>query len=99
MDLIKEITLTLSEIDKKEFESFLTRKRPGSHRKDLDVFRILYHDYNGISNVKKNYTGNQNYHAIRKRLSKELTNFLILKKSISERKENKREGMILMILY
>ena len=27
MDLIKEITLTLSEIDKKEFESFLTRKK------------------------------------------------------------------------
>ena len=99
MDLIKEITLTLSEIDKKEFESFLTRKRPGSNRKDLDVFRNLYHDYNANSNVKKNYTGNQNYHAIRKRLSKELTNFLILKKSISERKENKREGMILMILY
>ena len=61
MDLIKEITLTLSEIDKKEFESFLTRKRPGSNRKDLDVFRNLYHDYNANSNIKKNYTGNQNY--------------------------------------
>ena len=66
MDLIKEITLTLSEIDKKEFESFLTRKRPGSNRKDLDVFRNLYHDYNGNSNVKKSIL-ESNYHAIRKR--------------------------------
>ena len=99
MDLIKEITLTLSEIDKKEFESFLTRKRPGSIRKDIEIFRNLYLVYNGASNSKRSYTGNQNYHAIRKRLSKELTNFLILKKSISERKENKREGIILMILY
>lgn len=99
MDLIKEITLTLSEIDKKEFESFLTRKRPGSNRKDLEIFRNLYQDYNRVSTLKKSYAGNQNYHAIRKRLSKELTNFLILKKSISERKENKREGIILMILY
>lgn len=99
MDLIKEITLTLSENDKKEFESFLTRKRPGANRKDLEVFRDLFAAYNGNKKNKNSYLGSPNYHAIRKRLSKELTNFLILKKSISERKENKREGIILMILY
>ncbi len=99
MDLIKEITLTLSENDKKEFESFLTRKRPGANRKDLEIFRDLFAAYNGNKKNKNSYLGSPNYHAIRKRLSKELTNFLILKKSISERKENKREGIILMILY
>jgi len=99
MDLIKEIILTFSESDKKEFEQFLTRKRPGSNRKDTETFRhlfILYHDTNKVKNELK---GGQNYHAIRKRISKELTHFLILKKSIAEQKANKREGIILMILY
>ena len=36
MDLIKEIVITLSEVDKKEFEQFLTRKRPGKNRKDVE---------------------------------------------------------------
>ena len=38
MDLIKEITLTLSEIDKKEFESFLTRKDLAQIEKILMYF-------------------------------------------------------------
>jgi len=70
MDLIKEITLTLSENDKKEFESFLTRKRPGTNRKDLEIFRDLFAAYNGNKKNKNRYLGNPNYHAIRKRLSK-----------------------------
>jgi hypothetical protein len=42
MDLIKEIILTLTDADKKEFEQFLSRKRPGSTRKDVEIFRKLY---------------------------------------------------------
>ena len=38
MDLIKEITLTLSEIDKKEFESFLTEKDLAQIEKILMYF-------------------------------------------------------------
>ena len=99
MDLIKEIVLTFSESDKKEFEQFLTRKRPGAKRKDVDVFRHLYLIYNGTAKINNALSGDQNYHAVRKRISKELTHFLILKKSISEQKAQKREGIILMILY
>jgi len=99
MDLIKEIILTFSESDKKEFEQFLTRKRPGSNRKDTETFRHLFILYHGTNKVKNELKGGQNYHAIRKRISKELTHFLILKKSIAEQKANKREGIILMILY
>ncbi|MDG2344172.1 MAG: hypothetical protein P8L23_06305 [Flavobacteriales bacterium] len=99
MDLIKEIVITLSEVDKKEFEQFLTRKRPGKNRKDVEIFNHLYSFYNGSKKQKNNLSGNQNYHAIRKRITKALTNFLILKKSISEQKINKREGVVLMILY
>ena len=99
MDLIKEIILTLSDPDKKEFEQFLSRKRPGAMRKDVEVFRTLFSMYNTGSKSKNNLSGNQNYHAIRKRIAKALTNFIILKKSISEQKENKRDGIILMISY
>ena len=99
MDLIKEIILTLSDPDKKEFEQFISRKRPGAMRKDVDVFRKLYSAYNGRVKNDKSLVGDQNYHAIRKRIAKSLTNFIILKKSISEQKENKRDGIILMISY
>jgi len=99
MDLIKEIILTLSDPDKKEFEQFLSRKRPGAMRKDIEVFRTLFSIYNSGSKSKNNLAGDQNYHAIRKRIAKALTNFVILKKSISEQKENKRDGIILMISY
>tara|TARA_Y100001978_G_scaffold176016_1_gene168635 strand:- start:1338 stop:2834 length:1497 start_codon:yes stop_codon:yes gene_type:complete len=99
MDLIKEIILTLSDPDKKEFEQFLSRKRPGTMRKDVEVFRTLFSIYNSGSKSKNNLAGDQNYHAIRKRIAKALTNFVILKKSISEQKENKRDGIILMISY
>ena len=99
MDLIKEIILTLSDPDKKEFEQFISRKRPGAMRKDVDVFRKLFSSYNEGKKGEIGMVGNQNYHAIRKRIAKSLTNFIILKKSISEQKENKRDGMILMISY
>mgnify|MGYP001305775689 CR=1 FL=1 len=99
MDLIKEIILTLSDPDKKEFEQFLSRKRPGAVRKDVEVFRKLFSIYNSGSKNKNSLAGDQNYHAIRKRIAKALTNFIILKKSISEQKENKRDGIILMISY
>ena len=99
MDLIKEIILTFSDPDKKEFEQFLSRKRPGAKRKDVEVFRKLYSAYNGGVKNENSLVGDQNYHAIRKRIAKSLTNFVILKKSISEQKENKRDGMILMISY
>jgi len=99
MDLIKEIILTLADSDKKEFEQFLSRKRPGAERKDVEVFRKLFIIYNKGSKNKNNWSGDQNYHAIRKRIAKALTNFIILKKSISEQKENKRDGIILMISY
>ena len=99
MDLIKEIILTLSDADKKEFEQFLSRKRPGSTRKDVEIFRKLYEQHNDSGKQKNSLKGDQNYHALRKRISKSLTNFVILKKSIEEQKENKRDGMVLLVTY
>lgn len=99
MDLIKEIILTLSDADKKEFEQFLSRKRPGAIRKDVKIFRDLFSLHNNTNKSKNELKGDQNYHAIRKRISKALTNFVILKKSIEEQKENKRDGMVLLVSY
>ena len=82
MDLIKEIILTLSDPDKKEFEQFISRKRPGTMRKDVEVFRTLFSTYNSGLKNKNNLAGDQNYHAIRKRIAKALTNFVILKKIV-----------------
>ena len=74
MDLIKEIVITLSEVDKKEFEQFLTRKRPGKDRKDVEVFSHLYNLHNSSIAKKNIFSGDQNYHALRKRITKALTN-------------------------
>ena len=65
IDLIKEIILTLSDPDKKEFEQFISRKRPVKSRKDVDIFRKLFSMYNGNISIKNDLVGNQNYHAIR----------------------------------
>lgn len=96
MNFIKEVILTLSLKDKEEFQRFLSRKQPKKGRKDVIVFDNLYFKYveNRTDDILK---GDQNYHAIRKRLSKELINFLILKRSSAEL--DNIEGKFLMIQY
>lgn len=96
MNFIKETILTLSLKDKEEFVQFLIRKQVRQGRKDVLVFNSLYNEYTrGVQNdILK---GHQNYHAVRKRLTKELINFLILKKSTNDR--DGVEGKFLMIKY
>lgn len=94
MDFIKETILTFSQKDKEEFERFLTRKQQKKDRKDLDVFQKLFDTYSKNSEDLKAFKGDQNYHAIRKRLIKELENYLVLKHSYNE---NNLETSLLMI--
>ncbi len=96
MDFIKETVLTFSLKDKEEFERFISRKKVKDERKDVLIFNTLYHTYNG-NRDNRDLKGDQNYHAIRKRIAKELINFLILKKSST--KVNSLEGKLLMIRY
>ena len=67
MDFIKESILTFSEYDRQEFIRFLSRKRPSSARKDVEVFKKLYTNYTRGVALDQKLKGDQNYHAIRKR--------------------------------
>ena len=96
MDFLKEITITFSESKKRNFEKFMARKRPNSARKDIQVFESLYQSYVNPKKSNNIYKGQATYHAIRKRITKELINFLILESSNSEIKENKRELMLVV---
>ncbi len=96
MDFLKEITITFSESKKRNFEKFMARKRPNSARKDIQVFESLYQSYLNPKKSANIFKGKATYHAIRKRITKELINFLILESSTSEIKENNRELMLIV---
>ncbi len=81
MDFIKEVISTFNKKDKEEFERFLTRKQPKNNRRDLAIFRLLFEMYHGKKVELSNIKGSANYHALRKRLSKELDLFLMLKEA------------------
>ncbi len=89
----KEVILSFSTKDKSGFERFLTRKRPGSKRKDLEVFRDLFSYYTESKPLKNSLVGNQNYHAIRKTIAKEIVNFVGVTSS------NPQENKVLLIKY
>lgn len=99
MDLIREISLTFSKKSHRNFVKFFTRKRPSSSRKDVQVFEELSNYYKSNSYTKLPYKGAANYHAIRKRITKELINFLIIENTESKFKSNNREGMITLAKY
>ena len=93
MDFIKETILTFSIKDKEEFERFLSRKQAKKQRKDILVFQELFKMYSSSSS---GFKGDQNYHAIRKRLSKELANYLVLKQTTSQTSD---DSTLLMIQH
>ena len=99
MDLLKEILITFSNKKKKEFEKFLVRKRPSDDRRDITIFNELFKYYNSSQIRKINYKGNQKYHAIRKRLAKELINFIILHSSVNELDANDREVYLFVAIH
>lgn len=98
MNFIKEVIITFTGKDKEEFEYFLARKKPKKNRKDVVVFRELYKKYLS-GNTSNEFKGEQNYHAIRKRISKELANYLILKQSVIGENYSDKEIKLMMIKY
>ena len=99
MNFIKEALLTFTRKDKDEFEYFLARRSPTKPRKDVAVFRQQYEEYKRPSNVVPRLYSGQNYHGIRKRLSKELVSFLIIKKTSLDKNDRDREGLLTMVKY
>ena len=84
MDKLKEIVDTLSREDRKEFRIFINRQKNKKDRKDRDLFDLLQADRELHSDelLKKLYPDNnrQAYHALRKRLFRHLTDFIVLKR-------------------
>ena len=99
MDLIREISLTFSKKSFRNFIKFFTRKRPSESRKDVQVFEELVNFYKSNTYKKLPYKGAANYHAIRKRITKELINFLIIENTESKFKSTNREGMLTLAKY
>ena len=83
MDNLKEIIQTFSENDKKEFKAFINRLKKKSQRKDLDLFVLLdsNEDLEAEQVLKKMYPDGKKeaYHALRKRLFRHLTDFIVTK--------------------
>ena len=99
MDLIKEISSTFSKKTQRNFIKFFSRKRPSSFRKDVKLFEELNNHYKSNSYKKLSHKGDPNYHAIRKRITKELINFLILENSEDKSKSPSRDKILILAKY
>ncbi|MFT5185642.1 MAG: hypothetical protein ACI84C_002790 [Flavobacteriales bacterium] len=83
MDYLKETISTMSDEERKEFRVFMQRQRVKSERKDLALFKILLskEEYKPREITQMLY-GKPNlnaYHTLRKRLTRELLDFTMLK--------------------
>ena len=94
MDLLKEILITFSSKKKREFEKFLVRKRPSEDRRDITVLNELFQFYNSPKKEHLIQKGKQKYHALRKRLTKELIRFIILQNASNELSAKDSEGFL-----
>ncbi|MFN3341721.1 MAG: hypothetical protein ACK40M_03430 [Flavobacteriales bacterium] len=74
MDKFKEIISTFSDKDMREFRYFLVRHRPKSERKDLELLQEL-----AEGEVVNDRKGKDDYHSLRKRLMRQLSEFVVLK--------------------
>lgn len=83
MDKLKIILKTLKKNEAKSFESFLSKQKSGGKRKDLALLKILSEekDYKPKEIIAKLKTPNKNaYQSIRKRLHKEIVNFIVFRR-------------------
>ncbi|MBL4654308.1 MAG: hypothetical protein JKY33_00610 [Bacteroidia bacterium] len=85
MDVLNDIIGTLSKEDSKEFRVFINRLKRKSNRKDLELFDILYgqNALSGKEIISKLYDDKNvvAYHALRKRLIKHITEFILIKRN------------------
>jgi len=83
VDKIKEIIRTLGADDVREFRSFIHRQKKKKNRKDLDLFEFLVKNEANkpaIIAEKINVPNKEAYYAVRKRLLRHLTDFVVLKR-------------------
>ncbi|GAA4440009.1 hypothetical protein GCM10023188_36790 [Pontibacter saemangeumensis] len=86
MDDLKMTLETLSEDDRRELAVFIQREKKKKHRKDLALFQLLQQQKNYSSEqlIQRLYPGEPNpvaYYALRKRLMRHITNYILLKRT------------------
>ncbi len=85
VDYIRDIIIIFSDDDVKEFKNFIQRQRSKKERMDLKLFELLRKDENlkpsQICTTLYGHSKNMNaYHSVRKRLLKQLMEFIVLKR-------------------
>ena len=86
MDDLKTTLDTLSDDDKRELAVFIQREKKKKHRKDLELCQLLQHKkaYSPEQLIRRLYPDDPNpvaYYALRKRLMRHITNFILLKRT------------------
>ena len=82
MDTLKSIVKTMKSQEKKDFRNFIHSQKKLEKRKDLELFDLLCND-DEHQNLELALYGKPNkvaYHAVRKRLTHKLTDFIVLKR-------------------
>lgn len=82
MDTLKSIVKTMKPQEKKDFRKFIHSQKKLDNRKDLELFDLISGE-NGNDNLEMALYGKSNkvaYHALRKRLTHKLTDFIVLKR-------------------
>ncbi|MBC5994122.1 hypothetical protein [Pontibacter cellulosilyticus] len=85
MDDLKFTIETLTEEDRRELATFIRRQKKKKNRKDLELYKMLQQQKNYTSEqlIKMLYPEEPNpvaYYALRKRLQRHLTEFILLKR-------------------
>lgn len=83
MDHLHQVIRSLSKKEKQAFQQFLLRHKSRRKRKDIDLFKLLDQaEVPAKQFIRKKLYPNQNsdnsYHALRKRLMDQLTDFILL---------------------
>jgi hypothetical protein len=86
MDDLKTAIDTLSEEDRRAFALFIRRQKNQKNRKDLDLFRLLLQKpaFSSAEMIARLYPEKPNpvaYYALRKRLMRHLTDFILIKRT------------------
>lgn len=86
MDKLRRIIGTLTSEEQKELHSFVQRQRKKKSRKDIQLLRLVQQDkeLSGKELVQKLYPDDKNtvaYHALRKRLTRHVSEFIMLKRT------------------
>src|SRR5210317_1764991 len=82
MDTLKLIVKTMKSQEKKDFRNFIHSQKKLENRKDLELFDLISNE-NDEQNLELALYGKSNkvaYHALRKRLTRKLTDFIVLKR-------------------